>query len=170
MKLIDLHEAKQLGKLYHYIDDNQLIDILHKNKMPNGKFWLPLVIGHSKGGKPIIKQTYGVSLTRSFMNKRMFNWYGNSIITLNGNKLSEKYKIVPHEDAFLKNPLYNKSQHNQSEEFVITTNGIPNLNNYIIELHLPGNMLDMYLNPKSIFNEQKLLQNFIIHRLPNIPL
>jgi hypothetical protein len=169
MKVIELFEAKQVGVVYHYCSDHELIDIIKRDKMSRGDFWIPLVTGHTKGGKPIITQTYGVSLTR-LLNKRMQRWYGNSIIALNGDKLSERYKIVQHEDAFLKNPRYNKHHDNQGEEFVMAPSGIPNISNYIIRLYMPGNMLDMYMRPGGVFNERELLSNFEIKRLPDIRL
>lgn len=94
--------AKSLGTLYHYLSDLQLIEVLESNKMPHGRFKVPLVNSFNMGGKPTFESIYGVSLTRLFMSRRMFHWYGNSIIAFDGTKLSNKYKIRSHDDARIK--------------------------------------------------------------------
>jgi hypothetical protein len=72
-----LSEAKQVGILYHYTDSKNI-----KNILKNGiKFSPP---------QQEISNMYYISTTR-----KKQNWKHQTQITLDGNKISEKYKISP---------------------------------------------------------------------------
>jgi hypothetical protein len=134
---LSLMEAKNIGVLYHYCSFRTLGQILKSNRLlPHGADYK-----HEKC-------TYGVSLTRD---KNFHETGGDRIdqgiggtsarINLNGNKLSEKYKIRPlnYHSSYGANGFQKPARpyNTESEEFVITpVNGILNLKNYIISVSL----------------------------------
>jgi hypothetical protein len=88
IKLIDiLREAKQVGFLYHYTSPDNI-----KNILKNGiKFSFP---------QKEISDKYFISTTR-----RKQNWKHKTLIILDGNKISEKYKIIPIQaSTYIDNP------------------------------------------------------------------
>jgi hypothetical protein len=158
-------EAKQVGILYHYIESSNFKDILDKDFMPSGKFYQPI---HGSD-KPL----YGVSLTRFKNNSKMKKWYGEVIFVIDGNKLSNIYKIVPTNDPYLKSGktnrdfLLSKHYENQGEEFVIAPKGIHNFNRYILGIILPAEKWSMYTNimhnngkPSIFYLGDELLKKF----------
>jgi hypothetical protein len=94
IKLLDLIEAKQVGVLYHFTSFYYLHDIIEDNF--------------------ILKSTIMpfVSFTR---NKQMnTDTVSNSVrITIDGNKLSDKYRILPHADT---EGGYGRNTTDESEE------------------------------------------------------
>ena len=88
IKLLDiLNEAKQAGILYHYTDPKNIENIL-KNGI---KFSAP---------QKEISDKYYISTTR-----KKQNWKHNTLIILDGNKISEKYKIIPIQaSTYIDNP------------------------------------------------------------------
>ena len=87
IKLIDLlKEAKQVGILYHWTSLNKLANIIKTNTI------LPSHSGHGEYD--------WVSLTRS-KDKNQFGIAESSdcVIVLNGDKLSNNYKIKPYHDV-----------------------------------------------------------------------
>jgi hypothetical protein len=87
IKLTDLlHEAKQVGLLYHYTSENGLKGILQSNKLnASTEFYK----GH---------ELYYVAFTRNKnFHKKSNNWGVKTDyrITIDGDKLSNKYKIQP---------------------------------------------------------------------------
>lgn len=72
-----LNESKQVGILYHYTSPENIEDIL-KNGI---RFSSP---------QKEISNKYFISTTR-----KKQNWKHQTLIILDGNKISEKYKIIP---------------------------------------------------------------------------
>jgi len=72
-----LNEGKQIGLLYHYTNIKNIKNILDKGL----KFSEP---------QEEISNEYFISTTR-----KKQNWKHKTLIVLDGNKISEKYKIVP---------------------------------------------------------------------------
>ena len=122
IKLIDLlKEGKQVGILYHFTSRSNLEKILSDNKL-NGSFMYELENG---------KELYGVSTTR---NKNLFYDKNPIRISLDGNKLSNNYKISPRDYW---NRQYNIPDNPQTvdedEEVILTPKGyIENIKEYIL--------------------------------------
>jgi hypothetical protein len=119
IKLVDiLNEGKQVGILYHYTENWLLQQIIESNTL-----------------------LAPVSFTR-----RQSNWVrdftnGESIIVIDGDKLSNNYKIRPYQDIspFLDNyddefPSFKGGKNEEYEERV--DKNITNLNKYIIKIIL----------------------------------
>ena len=119
-----LNESKNVGKLYHFTDEKSLENILNDNKMV-GSFMYE--IGDV--------ELYGVSTTRN-KNLNYDHTKNNIRITLNGDMLSNNYKIQPRD--------YWERQYNvpdnphtidEDEEVVLTPKGyIFNIKKYIISI------------------------------------
>ncbi len=106
IKLIDiLKEAKQVGPLYHFTNFNGLKGILSSNTLKVGDD-----SSFDSGGN-----VGNVSLTR---NKNM--WISNYRIELDGNKLSNNYKITPYAYDY---------DRTETEEYI--NRDIKNIKNYI---------------------------------------
>ena len=119
-----LYEAKQTGTLYHYTLHNYLLDIIQNN----------ILLANSTTAKsPSGKSIKAISLTRDpkFENKPRKIMGTESRIVIDGNKISNKYKISPYSE-----PEYRSPEATESEERVIFLNdsseGISNLDKYVI--------------------------------------
>lgn len=115
-----LKEARQRGTLYHYTKYFSLLEILKTNTLKSGNVRLP-------NGKII----FGISTTRNknFHDKER-EIGGISIrIDLNGDKISENYKIRPYNDF---NDSSARTISSESEELISTgADGLVNLEKYI---------------------------------------
>lgn len=113
IKLIDiLKEAKQVGTLYHFTDDNGLRGILKTNEL-----WASET------------NASHVSLTRD-----KNGWHVGTLdnifrISLDGNKISNKYKIKPYAWSDL-----NRGNKDTESEEAVLTNKITNIKDYILEI------------------------------------
>jgi len=114
-----ISESKQVGIVYHYTWLERLINILNTDEL----------IGRNKR----------ISVTR---NKHFHKQYRLTVpsqccFVLDGNKLSERYKIEPYNyySDFHTNaePYVHKKYHDEQEE-VILTDKIKNLHNYILKI------------------------------------
>ena len=120
-----LNEGKSVGKIYHFTNGNIIDLILKDNILKSNK-------NMSQVGKQI--NQHGISTTR--LKDGVYNIhgrhkgtqassYGSFRITLDGDKLSNKYKIIPVE-------LQDSNFYN-AEEYIITKE-IPNISDYIIAI------------------------------------
>ena len=119
-----LEEGKQVGPLYHYTSADGLKSILQSNKI-KGSFMYEVNE----------KELYGVSTTRN-KNFQYDPQRTNVRITLDGDKLSNNYKITPRD--------YWERQYNipdnpqtvdEDEEVILTPKGyIDNIKNYILSI------------------------------------
>jgi hypothetical protein len=115
IRLLDiLKEAKQAGLLYHFTDEKGIISILTTNSLIASK-----------------KYTNHISTTRD-----KNGWYtigatpGSYFrITLDGNKLSNKYLIKPYQHPGINRGI----GHTESEEAIMTPI-IPNIKDYILAI------------------------------------
>ena len=88
-----INEAKQVGSLYHIVGLEQLAYIVKNNKIQSQHYWF-------------------ISTTRS----KMLNWYsgGNPLLMgkleLDGDKLSEKYKIEPYVHKNVSHTYYKEKE------------------------------------------------------------
>lgn len=130
-----INEGKQVGEIYHFTSLVNAMKILKKD----------MLRGTIRRTMPTAP--YGVSFTRD----KNFNLKGTRFIrgtdirfSVDGDKLSNRYKIHPH--AFLgdktdpKSYIYRKNLGDEMEEFLITPNkGINNFSKYINSITLNFN-------------------------------
>lgn len=127
IKLVNLlKEAKQVGILYHYCQFSDLYLIIKSNLLKASE---TTDFINNKISNP---QTKCVSLTRS-KNKDQFliSYESDCVLVLDGDKLSNNYKISPHHDP---NQLYYVDEEHDEMEERICGKDIKNLNNYIIKI------------------------------------
>jgi len=115
IKLIDiLNEAKQVGTLYHFTDTNGLLGILKTNEL-----WASETnVSH-------------VSLTRDKQGWHVGTLDNAFRISLDGDKISNKYKIRPY--SWGGDGIDRGAGSTESEEAVLTDK-IVNIRDYIIEI------------------------------------
>ena len=148
----DLNEGKQVGTLYHWTNNSNLLNILNTNT---------LVPNYTEGGG-IHKDQSGpyVSFTRS-KDKNQFTIAeeANALLIINGDKLSNNYKITPFQDY---GSDYEPSddvgdQFDESEERIYKKT-IKNLDKYLIKVILYKNIESFWgKNKFNEFREQNLL-------------
>ncbi len=119
-----LNENKQVGLLYHFTNLSSLNKILDENKMYGSFMYEENEI-----------ELFGVSTTRN-KNLNYDSQKNNIRITLNGDKLSNNYKIKPRDYW---NREYNVPDNPQTidedEEVILTPKGyIGNIKNYITSI------------------------------------
>lgn len=119
-------EAKQVGILYHFTTTGNLISILKSDTLRGSSA--------SQLGKDVISTTrfYDMGDTPLFP---LPTGFGECRITLNGNKLSNKYKIRPFNDEYTLSG-YGVSRGTGSSEYeeMIMTDKVTNLSKYIIQI------------------------------------
>lgn len=143
IKLVDLlneiNEGKQVGTLYHYTENQLLKQIIETNTL-----------------------LAPVSFTRRQSDEvRQFTG-GESIMVIDGDKLSNNYKIRPYQDInpFLDKELYKllsfEGGKNEEYEERVDKN-ITNLNKYIIKVIIlvPDSEIESLLKEKNISYEIK---------------
>ena len=120
-----LFESKQVGTLYHFTNFEKIIPILITNKL------LPHLKYSSK------ENLQGVSLSRSKSFIPNGHVKTSVRIALDGNKISNKYKIIPYKEF---------RNIEENEEFILTNNeGLTNLKNYILSIDIfPENEEDRF--------------------------
>ena len=135
IRLKNLLESKQVGIIYHYTTFEAGLKILHSNQLKSGE------TDDSTKSNPI----YGVSFTRD---KRFYNNHNIGFdidstgqrpqvrFTIDGDKLSNKYKIAPYAQNALISPVFRKnSEHYEAEERVISNKPFMiSLSNYLISI------------------------------------
>jgi len=131
IKLIDiLNEAKQVGTLYHFTTLQSLLDILKTNTLKtSNKF--------EKDKLPT------VSLTRDKLGD--IGGVGGTgtktvRISIDGNKLSNKYKITPY-NYYFNYPDFKESEDEMEE---IIQGDINDITNYIIEIRIDPIIADIF--------------------------
>ena len=141
IKLIDIlkeiNEGKQVGTLYHFTDMYALLNILKTNML--------------KASNKFEKDKFPtVSLTRDKLGD--IGGVGGTgtktvRISIDGNKLSNKYKITPY-NYYSNYPDYKESEDEMEE---IIQGDIKNIIDYIIEVRISPNSEELY-NPNFIKN------------------
>ena len=160
MKLIDLlkeiNEGKQVGTLYHWTNNSNLLNILNTNT---------LVPNYTEGGG-IHKDQSGpyVSFTRS-KDKNQFTIAeeANALLIIEGDKLSNNYKIIPFQDYGSDYELSDDvgDQFDESEERIYKKT-IKNLDKYLIKVIL-------YKNIENFWGENKFNECIELLKEKNIP-
>ena len=153
IKLIDiLNEGKQVGVLYHLMDRDSFIFNLENDKIGNRKDD-QLSFSRSKNFDSIPQHLHKDKVFTRF--------------TIDGNKLSNNYKIFPVDDKYYKSKSKNNTKDpldwlfenkDEFEERVIGV--INNIGKYII-------VIDIF---KEIDNKTKNLLNQYLKKYPNIKL
>lgn len=125
-----LNEGKQVGTLYHWTDFESLYHIINSNLLISNE----TTDDESKRTK---SEKKCISFTRS-KNKSQFliAQEGQCALIIDGDKLSNNYKINPHHDInphFYGNDEFDEEQYDEMEERVCGKD-IKNLSNYIIKV------------------------------------
>ena len=119
-----LNEAKQVGVIYHYTELSSFFRILETNTLRG------LISKYSKG----------ISFTRNKNFHKSSNRYIMGIdvsFVVDGNKLSNNYKIVPFQDLLTKKDIIDqKLKWEKEDEEVVTSKEIKNFLNYVIGFRL----------------------------------
>jgi len=118
IKLIDLlREAKQVGILYHYTALHKLLQIIKSNTLKVG-------------------ENLNVSFSRSKSKDIMalVDTPAEAALVIDGDKLSNNYKIRPYNDIFIQATLDDDESFDEMEEIV--DRDITNLNKYLIKVIL----------------------------------
>ena len=134
-ELVALNESKQAGYLYHITKIPSAIKILNSNEL----------IGSQFGGAD--SEKYGISTTR---NKQFLYDARNTLnfvqFVLDGSKISNNYKITPHDywQREYNKPIFSEPQIvDEDEEIILTPKGkISNILNYVIEVNIFNNDLN----------------------------
>lgn len=146
IKFIDIlnkiTEGKQLGTLYHYTDILSMIRIIESNKL----------IGAKRTSNE--QSYYVISLTRNknFLSQnRYLEKNLNSRIVLDGNKLSNNYKISPYASKYYRDPKLQE----QEERLYMKDPYLTDLNNYVIsyDIYLDTIMSNPEYSPKEKYKE-----------------
>lgn len=132
IKLVDIlkeiNEGKQVGILYHFTNLFSLMGILETNILKGSNTW-------DKNEKPF------VSFTRNKNGWGLVSGPGKTVrITIDGNKLSDNYKISPYDMQNLKR--WDDTPLDEMEERVF--GNINNITNYIIEIVIQSKELEKY--------------------------
>lgn len=129
-------EGKQVGPLYHYTRTESLINILKRDTLNSSK----------RGSRHKDRQNEPnyISFSRT-SNKSQFDIADSAdcVIIIDGNKLSNRYKIEPYHDS----SWDNDSQQDEMEERIYTKN-IPNFKPYIKKIIFYENYYDGEQNEK----------------------
>jgi hypothetical protein len=122
-----INESKQIGILYHYTDMEAMIMIISGNKL----------MGHKKS-----ENKYAISFTRNKNFKSQVRDLGKNLncrLSVDGNRLSEKFRIVPYASGEYRHPLTQE----QEERLIMKKKFLENIDEYILAY-------DFYLD--EIFN------------------
>jgi hypothetical protein len=146
-----LNEAKQVGIVYHFTGLDSFISILKTNKLK------PHFAGISMS-----KGLWGVSVTRNKNIHIEDENFAEDIdssasvrINLDGNKLSERYKIRPFFDTIFYNGK-RRNTHSEFEELIITGSiGLEDVNKYIISVSIFAEEDELGYKDKKILNLAK---------------
>jgi hypothetical protein len=127
----DLEEAKQVGTLYHYTTLESLKDIIMSNQLLANDPDLSGIDNYDNELDPNIDKGDMVSFTRSNPKSAQFSiaQYAEVILVINGDKLSNNYKIEPSHQYGL-----DRLVQDEMEERVYKD--ITNLDKYIIKVIL----------------------------------
>jgi len=153
-----IDEGKNIGVLYHFTSPINIWNILSQNELKGSKVEIEYadkpgsqdsdeIISFRKDLNSLknkdIKYLYYVSTTRNrLLYKKNTTINGDTIrIALDGNKLSNKYKIVPFyyfSQEMSSTDVAPKDIQDESEERILlyTKSSIPNLNEYIIDINI----------------------------------
>lgn len=118
-----LTEAKQVGTLYHATTIDNLLMILKDNELiSNPK------IKKTENGEIIDVHSLGISTSRN----KLFMYNGSIELMLDGNKLSEKYKVIPYNyfDDHFNNDISIYEKRNTAETIILSKEYLTFLKNH----------------------------------------
>lgn len=149
-----INERKQVGVLYHSTLMERLFKIIQENKLKVNRDHISSIINyrserdnnvmlHSLLGPVLLdpdKIPPSISFTR---NKQYVRHDNNAVIVLDGDKLSERYRITPYSN-------FGGREHDEMEERVFRD--VVNLDKYIIKIILPyeNEEMESLLNDRGI--------------------
>lgn len=152
------NEGKNIGTIYHFTGPHSIWNILSQNELKGSK--VDLEYAHVPGSQDSdelisfrkdinalknkdTKYIYYVSTTRNRLLYKKNTTINSDIIriSLDGNKLSNKYKIVPFyyfSQEMNSNDVAPKDVQDESEERILlfTKPSIPNLSEYILDINI----------------------------------
>jgi hypothetical protein len=143
MKLRDiLNESKQVGLLYYFTNENDYEKILKTNKL------YPTIEGSPKNYQLSSKYKIPNNSTYAFVSMSRDKYFYKSKLhklekrivnirlTIDGEKLSNKYKIIPYNWVYRETHDHHDEVSDEKEERIltITRDGISNINEYIIKV------------------------------------
>ncbi len=163
-----IDEAKQLGKLYHFTNLNSLDQILNSNEFKGSyanvdKDDLDFKSFGMDAEKLKSKDIYTLYFFSTTRNKLLYlkdpKIKGSTVrIVLDGDKLTNKYKVSPYyfyHDEMIDEPNPKYDQDESEERIVLGTNKyIPNAESYIKEIHI---ILDKMEDNMGILNNVSTL-------------
>lgn len=128
-------ERKNYGELYHFSSLINIYGIIKTNMIEGGEGWF-------SNKNPKYKDHNVVSLTRTKSFGKLREEFSTAYVALNGEKLTDKYKVVPHDFFhFYHNPKkHNKGSKNfEFEETILLKNEqyLKPIDKYIEYIHIP---------------------------------
>jgi 8-oxo-dGTP pyrophosphatase MutT (NUDIX family) len=126
-----LNEAKQVGTVYHFTSALGVYNIIKTNTLKSQELD---VIGRLKP----YKDYKFISLTRDknfHIGDKMISGMSARIV-LDGNKLSEKYKIIPFRYFRGRSKLQEPQKYDESEERLVLKGDLTNLDKYVLSYDL----------------------------------
>lgn len=148
-----LNEAKQVGIIYHFTRVENAINIL-ENDLLKATF----------SSKNIKGKTVSTTRDKNFVNTRQDNLSisgGDIAFKLNGNKLSNKYQVMPYDDTYDQaekdyDYIDKESWGDEQEEIwygkaLNGDNGFKNIKKYIIEIIISKKFLNLVINGRYLF-------------------
>lgn len=146
---ISIYEEKQVGILYHFTQINWLEDIIKSNYVLKSSTRIKI----NGERKPIVSFTRQYDLPR----EAVYVSNSNVRITVNGDKLSNKYKIQPRAD-FTSSDGYKK----EKEEAVFGDK--IDIKNFIIQIDIlydEEKFADFYNDKYQLIQQQNIIINFV---------
>lgn len=149
-----INERKQVGVLYHNTLMERLFKIIQENRLKVNSDDLSNIINfrskrddnlmfHPLAG-PILKDRSKIPPSISFTRNKQYKRYDDEVvIVLDGDKLSERYRITPYSN-------FGGRKHDEMEERVFRD--VVNLDKYIIKIILPyeSKRMESLLNDRGI--------------------
>lgn len=118
-----LQEAKQVGILYHATTIDNLLMILEDDELTSNP-----KIKKTENGETIDVHSLGISTSRN----KLFMYNGSIELMLDGNKLSEKYKVIPYNyfDDHFNNDISIYEKRNTAETIILSKEYLTFLKNH----------------------------------------
>lgn len=147
-----INEAKSVGTIYHFTTWSSLILILKSGYMKgSNKIYNDKIVFFPTFNFSTDKKYYLYSFTRF---KKLIR-FGKIRLTINGDKLSEKYKIVPI-------GIGNYSSIENNEEVLITTLDKIQIIKYITSINIPKNIINKIKKNNLVFIKKFCKSNNIL--------
>ncbi len=150
-----INESKNIGIIYHFTKQDFLLGILKNGLYGNTTYANNFFKNFIKKSEEDLKKIKNKFYSYSFTRDKNLN-IGSFRITLNGNKMSNKYKfILISEPEFKRN-----NQTSESEERIISNKKSINIIQYIVEISYERNSIgdktESFLEIKNFCDENNI--------------